>query len=170
MKLNHILEAIGNTHHLRINRLFGDSHEVWCKLERSNPGGSIKDRIALAMIADAEKIIDAIKKSLGKKVCPEAAELTMPMEFTLYQNSPNPFNPETEIRFQLPETRHVILKIYNTLGHEIRTLMSRSFNAGYHSVRWDGKNNQGNPVSSGVYLYQIQVGRFNQIKKMSLLR
>lgn len=55
MKLNHILEAIGNTHHLRINRLFGDSHEVWCKLERSNPGGSIKDRIALAMIEDAEK-------------------------------------------------------------------------------------------------------------------
>lgn len=55
MKANNILETIGNTPHVRINRLFGDSHEVWIKLERANPGGSIKDRIALSMIEDAEK-------------------------------------------------------------------------------------------------------------------
>ncbi|MEI8094740.1 MAG: cysteine synthase A [Spirochaetales bacterium] len=55
MKVNSILETIGNTHHVRINRLFGDKHQVWVKLEKSNPGGSIKDRIALAMIEDAEK-------------------------------------------------------------------------------------------------------------------
>jgi len=55
MKANNILETIGNTPHLRINRLFGHSHEVWVKLERANPGGSIKDRIALAMIDDAER-------------------------------------------------------------------------------------------------------------------
>ncbi len=55
MKANNILETIGNTPHVRINRLFGDSHEIWIKLERANPGGSIKDRIALSMIEDAEK-------------------------------------------------------------------------------------------------------------------
>ena len=55
MKANNILETIGNTPHVRINRLFGDSHEVWIKLERANPGGSIKDRIALSMIEDAER-------------------------------------------------------------------------------------------------------------------
>ncbi|MFN0035950.1 MAG: cysteine synthase A [Saprospiraceae bacterium] len=55
MKANNILETIGNTPHVRINRLFGDSHEVWVKLERANPGGSIKDRIALSMIEDAER-------------------------------------------------------------------------------------------------------------------
>jgi cysteine synthase A len=55
MKLNTILDAVGNTPHLKINQLFGTKHEVWIKLERSNPGGSIKDRIALAMIEDAEK-------------------------------------------------------------------------------------------------------------------
>jgi cysteine synthase A len=55
MKLNNILESIGNTPHLRINHLFGNDHEVWVKLERANPGGSIKDRIALSMIEDAEK-------------------------------------------------------------------------------------------------------------------
>ncbi len=55
MKANNILETIGNTPHVRINRLFGSSHEVWLKLERANPGGSIKDRIALSMIEDAER-------------------------------------------------------------------------------------------------------------------
>ncbi len=55
MKVNNILETIGNTPHVRINRLFGNTHEVWMKLERANPGGSIKDRIALSMIEDAEK-------------------------------------------------------------------------------------------------------------------
>lgn len=54
MKLNNILESIGNTPHLRINHLFGDKHNVWIKLEKQNPGGSIKDRIALSMIEDAE--------------------------------------------------------------------------------------------------------------------
>ncbi len=55
MKLNNILDAVGNTPHLKINNLYGTDHEIWIKLERSNPGGSIKDRIALAMISDAEK-------------------------------------------------------------------------------------------------------------------
>ncbi len=55
MKANNILETIGNTPHVRINRLFGDNHEIWIKLERANPGGSIKDRIALSMIEDAER-------------------------------------------------------------------------------------------------------------------
>jgi len=55
MKANNILETIGNTPHVRVNRLFGEQHEIWLKLERSNPGGSIKDRIALSMIEDAEK-------------------------------------------------------------------------------------------------------------------
>jgi cysteine synthase A len=55
MKYNNVLETIGNTPHVRINRLFGDKHEVWVKLEKANPGGSIKDRIALSMIEDAEK-------------------------------------------------------------------------------------------------------------------
>src|SRR4051795_9060348 len=55
MKANNILETIGNTPHVRINKLFGDKHEIWIKLERENPGASIKDRIALSMIEDAEK-------------------------------------------------------------------------------------------------------------------
>ena len=94
----------------------------------------------------------------------------MPTEFELAQNYPNPFNPETEIRFGLPEASEVLLRVFNTLGQEIRTLVDRPYQAGFHSVRWDGKDNLGNPVSSGIYFYQIKAGKYVQVKKMSLLR
>ncbi len=94
----------------------------------------------------------------------------IPEHFALEQNYPNPFNPETEIRFQLPEASHVVMKIFNTLGNEIRMLANVPYQAGYHRVRWDGKDKNGNPVASSVYFYQLQAGSFSQIKKMSLLR
>ncbi len=95
---------------------------------------------------------------------------SLPTEFALEQNYPNPFNPETEIRFALPEANQVALKIFNLLGAEVRTLVDKRYEAGYHHVRWDGKDKQGNPVASGVYLYQLRAGSFSQVKKMSLLR
>jgi hypothetical protein len=94
----------------------------------------------------------------------------LPNAFGLAQNYPNPFNPETEIRFELPEASHVIVKIFNTLGEEIRTLTNAPYKAGYHRVRWDGKDKNGKPVVSGIYLYQLRVRKFSQVKKMSLLR
>jgi photosystem II stability/assembly factor-like uncharacterized protein len=90
--------------------------------------------------------------------------------FLLEQNYPNPFNPETEIRFHLPKSNHVVLRISNTVGQVVRTLADERFSAGYHQVRWDGKDKNENPVSSGVYLYQLQAGTFSQTKRMSLLR
>jgi flagellar hook assembly protein FlgD len=86
------------------------------------------------------------------------------------QNHPNPFNPETEISFRLPEAGHVVVKIFNTLGEEIRTFADAQFEAGDHSLRWDGKDNQGNSVSSGIYFYQLRAGEFKQTKRMNLLR
>jgi len=94
----------------------------------------------------------------------------LPEGFELEQNYPNPFNPETEIRFQLPQASQVLVRIFNTLGQEIRTLTDREYEAGFHSVRWDAKDNKGNLVSSGIYLYQLKAGVFSQIKKMSLIR
>jgi hypothetical protein len=93
----------------------------------------------------------------------------VPSEFRLSQNYPNPFNPATEIRFALPKANHVVVKIFNTLGEEIRTLVDAPYESGYHSVRWDGKDKNGNPVASGIYLYHLQAGIFSQVKKMSLL-
>ena len=93
-----------------------------------------------------------------------------PNTFGLGHNYPNPFNPETKIRFQLPEASYVVVRIFNTLGQEIRMLADQQYEAGHHSVGWDGKDNSGNAVSSGIYFYQLQAGTFTQVKKMSLLR
>ncbi len=95
---------------------------------------------------------------------------TLPKGYALEQNHPNPFNPETAIRFQLPEATHVVLKIFNTLGEEIYTLADGQYAAGYHRVLWNGKGTNGNAVASGVYLYQLRAGTFLQMKKMSVLR
>ena len=100
----------------------------------------------------------------------ETEDPILPDAFVLSQNFPNPFNPATEIRFQLPEANLVVLTIYNALGQEIRKLVNREYQAGFHGVSWNGKNSNGNPVSSGVYLYKLQAGSFTQIKKMSLIR
>ena len=88
----------------------------------------------------------------------------------LRQNFPNPFNPETEIRFQLPNASRVGIKIFNVLGQNIRTLVDARYQAGYHSVRWDGTDRNGKLAASGIYFYQLQAGTFSQLKKMILLR
>lgn len=100
----------------------------------------------------------------------DEAEVAFPEDYALSQNYPNPFNPETFISFQLPEAGHAVLRIFNVSGQEIRTLANGKYEAGYHSVRWDGRDLSGNSVSSGVYIYQLQAGTFIEVKKMSLLR
>jgi hypothetical protein len=93
-----------------------------------------------------------------------------PENFVLMQNYPNPFNPETAIRFGLPKDSPVRLMITDLLGREVRNLINGDFNAGYHSVIWDGKDNSGNDVPSGIYLYQIIGGDFRAQKKLALVR
>ena len=90
--------------------------------------------------------------------------------FVLEQNYPNPFNPETEISFQLPEDVHVKLSIFNMLGQKVRTLIVKQMATGYHTIKWDGRNDFGNNVTSGVYLYVIQAGEFFDVKKMVLMQ
>jgi len=88
----------------------------------------------------------------------------------LFENYPDPFNPETAIKYQIPEASRVTLKIYNVVGQEVRTLVDRFQNAGTYEIRWDGKDGSGRIVPSGVYLYRMQAGEFFEIKKMTLLR
>lgn len=99
-----------------------------------------------------------------------AAQGPLPNEFTLYQNHPNPFNPITIIQFALPESREVEIAVYNLSGQKIAVLASGVMEAGIHQLQWDGKDQQGNPVSSGVYLYQLNAGNQRLVKKMMLIK
>jgi len=97
-------------------------------------------------------------------------ETVSPDKFALDANFPNPFNPITNIRFQLPEAGNVELKIFNTLGQEIITLASGSYEAGVHTVTWNARDRYGNQVPSGLYIYRLTAGSFVQERKMMLLK
>ena len=100
----------------------------------------------------------------------ESGDGEKPSEFQLSQNYPNPFNPNTKIDFTLTKSGFVTLRIYDTLGRKVRTLVSQELSSGYKSVIWDGKNEDGKEVASGVYFYQLKVGDFSEPKKMLLLK
>jgi hypothetical protein len=93
-----------------------------------------------------------------------------PQTFTLFQNRPNPFNPETEISYYLPQACQVRLTIYNLLGQTIRTLCDGYQEAGIQTLIWDGRDNGGVQLSSGIYFYRLQADDFYQTKKMLLLK
>ena len=95
---------------------------------------------------------------------------TTTRDYQLYQNYPNPFNPETIITFNLPEDSEVTLDIYNILGQRIITVFHNNLSAGRHSFRWDGRDNSGQEVPSGVYLYHLKAGGHVQTKKMMIFR
>ena len=94
----------------------------------------------------------------------------MPKTYSLQQNYPNPFNPKTTIYYQLPKQSQVTLGIYNILGEKIITLVAKNQSAGYYSVHWDSKDERGNAISNGVYLYILKANEFAQVRKMVLLR
>ena len=95
-----------------------------------------------------------------------------PREFALHQNFPNPFNPDTTIKYDLAESADVTLQIYNVLGQVVRTLVaSEAQNAGRYQIRWNGMDERGVPVSSGIYFYQISAdGKFSDVRKLMLLK
>ena len=100
----------------------------------------------------------------------EELEESTPAHFKLERNYPNPFNPETVIKFTLAQDCQVTLKVYNILGQVVNTVVDEMLPAGGHSVIWNGKNEQGRDVASGVYFYRIKADDFESIQKMTLLR
>ena len=95
---------------------------------------------------------------------------SLPSKFELQQNYPNPFNPSTRISYQLPKVSEVTIKIFNSVGQEIRTLVNTLENAGYKSVLWNGKDDKNNSVTSGIYFYEIIAGDYRDLRKAVLLK
>jgi len=100
------------------------------------------------------------------------AGATLPTEFALEQNYPNPFNPTTKIPYALPKATHVTVEVYNVLGQKVRTLVNEDQEAGAQVVEWNGRDSNGNAVSSGMYFYKINAGNgfFVETRKMVLLK
>jgi hypothetical protein len=93
----------------------------------------------------------------------------LPRAVALSQNFPNPFNPRTTIRFELPRSGELRLEVFDLRGRRVRTLARGPRSAGYHEVVWDGTDARGAPVASGVYLYELEVDGLRLRKKMLLL-
>lgn len=94
----------------------------------------------------------------------------IPESIQLFQNYPNPFNPVTSISFKIEKDRFIIIKIYNILGKEVRTLVSGKYNPGYYEISWDGTSGSGEILPSGVYFCVLQSAVYYEVKKMMILR
>jgi hypothetical protein len=97
-------------------------------------------------------------------------EMSVIPGYSLSQNYPNPFNPTTHIEFNLVRTCQVKLEIYNILGNKVNTLVNERLEAGHKSIIWDGKDDQGKDVASGIYFYKLKAGDYAEAKKMILLK
>jgi len=97
-------------------------------------------------------------------------EYLLPDKYALQQNFPNPFNPRTTIHYELPNQELVKIIIFNLLGHQVKRLVDGFRGAGVNSIVWDATNDHGQPVSAGIYIYQLQAGGFLQTRKMILLK
>ncbi|MCW8804793.1 MAG: choice-of-anchor J domain-containing protein [Ignavibacteriaceae bacterium] len=92
-------------------------------------------------------------------------DVTGPMQFELAQNYPNPFNPSTTIIFSIPQSSNVTLKIFNTLGQEVATLLNENMESGAHTINFDASK-----LNSGIYFYRLDAGQYSEVRKMTLIK
>ncbi|UCD62547.1 MAG: T9SS type A sorting domain-containing protein [Candidatus Zixiibacteriota bacterium] len=143
-----------------------DDMQAWLILE---PGEMIR-------LAEGQeiKLPDDVKSArlvVGKESYVNGEiDQALPKSFALNQNYPNPFNPSTTVRFALPQASPVALKVYNLLGQRVATVVDREMEAGHHTVTWEGCDDNGNRVASGIYFYRLEAGSFKQTKKMLMLK
>lgn len=109
-----------------------------------------------------------VQRAEGTAIEPIDTEL--PRENALAQNYPNPFNPTTTIRFQVSDANRVSIRVYDNLGREVITLINQALQPGTYEVNWSGRDMNGKPVSSGVYIYSLISGSYSTSKQMTLLK
>jgi len=127
------------------------------------PGGSAS---VLANVA-VNKVLE-VTETIGTRVADNT--IAAPTTFALAQNYPNPFNPSTTIKYELPQQVEVKLEIYDLMGRRVRTLVNQRQQAGQYAITWDGRNEQGQAVASGTFIYQLRAGTFMQVRRMALVR
>jgi hypothetical protein len=116
-------------------------------------------------------LIECEAEGMARRVLFETDAITMPaLPVTLYQNHPNPFNPQTVIRFYLPEAQAIFLDVYNVAGERVARLAEGKKEKGYHEVTWDGRSSLGTMCSSGVYFSRLVAGKSTISRKMVIMR
>lgn len=147
----------------------GDMLHLAFKVKEKTSGSNTELSLSRAFVNDLE-----VMNHANSQICLAESGMEMPKTFQLAQNFPNPFNAETVIRYGIPDTKgqrvSVTINIYNVNGQLVRTLVDKQKAPGYHSVTWDGMDNEHQPVASGIYFYQIRSAEFSSIKKMSMLK
>ncbi len=146
------------------NNTEGDGQLLVMRFRLVDPTSSGRVEIARALVADSR---GNIQELMGQSVADVRA---LPDGYALGGNFPNPFNPETQIHYQLPEAADVSLVVYNLLGQEVRVLVQERQDAGFCRVVWDGRDALGRSVSSGVYLTRMASGGFSSVRKMLMLK
>lgn len=156
--------AAGSPEFVRINEQLIPS--------RAGDGGSAtyiyRDRTAERGHVYYYKIVEVETGGRTREHGPYTVALELP--YTLDQNKPNPFNPKTTISFSLPREERVTLAVFDAAGRRVKTLHDKVEGAGVHRVIWDGTDEAGRPVASGVYFYRMDAGKFSQTKKMLLVK
>ncbi len=153
-----------------LNNLYQNSsiNKFGCELEKLNLSLDAYEVVIFTISTKEEHVdlpyifVDVADKNMGREN----------LSFQLFSNYPNPFNAMTTIRYSLNEVSltQTTIKILNIMGQELKTLVNERQSAGYYQTIWDGTDNAGNTVSSGVYLYSIVSGRYHQTKKLVLIR
>jgi hypothetical protein len=123
------------------------------------PEGRIRD-VSVKARFDKELVEDIIADATADESSVETVK-----EFELAQNYPNPFNPSTIIGYTVPVAGHVSLKVYNTIGQEVATLVDAENTSGHYDVTWNAHN-----LASGVYIYKLEAGQYHDMKKMILVK
>ena len=129
-------------------------HDVYLKFTGSE-AGKLFQLLKFYFSAEGDTIDTAIKP----------ADSAIPQNFGMEQNFPNPFNPSTTIKFQIPNSNYVTLRVYNQLGQQVASLLNENLIAGRHEVDWNAAG-----LASGIYLYRLQAGSYSETKKLVLLR
>lgn len=132
------------------------------------------EQFALFGVDTTQVSIDSLSRLINRIVTDvrDISNLSagLPKKFELGQNYPNPFNAATVIKFDLPQSSKVKLDIYNILGQKVKSLVDEKLSAGYKKVVWDGTNQNGNSVASGIYFYRLQTDKFIEARKMVMLK
>jgi hypothetical protein len=131
------------------------------------------DHSLMFIYADGGQLKESVPQLAGFEVALPGSDPGgngLPTKYDLFQNAPNPFNPSTSISFDLPKATQVRMEVLNVLGQKVKTLVNDFREAGTQTVIWDGTNNSGSSVASGMYFYRISAGDYSATKKMMMLK